>query len=241
MAPKRDAAPLCSRKIRMTGEDAAGFARSYRRVGAVSRRAALVLAVCCSGVAGCGGHSGTSAAERSSGSGHTGRLAPTATARSQAVAPRVCERAASAAGSRLRVAVRMQVADADPAYLECLLDARAIHVDVVAQAIAQALGDYDTTLIHQVQTYVEPPPPSGVRNRAQLPDPIPGIGTKAAWIPGQQKLLATNGTPNGGGNFLSVTVTSRSTSSRANLALARVIAKATLAVAPQGPTLPSEH
>jgi hypothetical protein len=135
----------------------------------------------------------------------------------------------------------MEIADADPAYLECLLDARGIHVDVVAQAIAQALGDYDTMLIHQVQTYVEPPGPGGVRNHAQLPHPIPGVGTKAAWIPDQQKLLATNGTPNGGGNFLSVTVASRSTSGLANLALARVIAKATLAVAPQGPALPSEH
>jgi len=137
--------------------------------------------------------------------------------------------------------VRIKIADTDPAYLECLLDTREIQVDIVAQAIAQALGDYDTTLIHQVQTYVEPPPPSGVRNRAQLPHPIPRIGTKAAWIPDQQKLLATNGTANGGGNFLSVTVASRSTSGTANLALARAIAKATLAVAPQGPALASEH
>jgi hypothetical protein len=135
----------------------------------------------------------------------------------------------------------MQVADADPAYLECLLDARGMHVDIVAQAVAQALGDYDTTLIHQVQTYVEPPPPSGVRNTAQLPRPLSGIGTKAAWISDQQRLLATNGTPNGGGNFLSVTVDTRSASGRANLALARAIATATLAVAPQGPTLRSEH
>jgi hypothetical protein len=135
----------------------------------------------------------------------------------------------------------MEIADADPAYLECLLDARGIHVDIVAQGIAQALGDYDTTLIHQVQTYVEPPPPSGVRNHAQLPHPIPGVGTKAAWIPDQQRLLATNGTPNGGGNFLSVTVATRSISDVANLAVARVIARATLAVAPQGPSLRSEH
>lgn len=224
----------------MTGEWAAGFARNYRRVGAGSSRAALVLALCCSGIAGCG-HSGTSAAGQRSGSSHTAHPAPTATTPSRAAAQRVCQRAASAADSQLRVAVRIEVADADPAYLECLLDAPEIHVDIVAQAIAQALGDYDTTLIHQVQTYVEPPPPSGVRNRAQLPHPIPGIGTKAAWIPDQQKLLATNGTPNGGGNFLSVAVTSRSTSSSAQLALARVIAKATLAVAPQGPALPSEH
>jgi hypothetical protein len=200
----------------------------------------FVLVLSCSWVAGCGGHSSSGVADRGTGSGHAAR--PAATARSAALlAPRVCEHAARAARAQLRVAVRTQIADADPAYLECLLNARRIHVDVVAQAVAQALGDYDTTLIHQVQTYVEPPPPSGVRNRAQLPYPIPGVGTHAAWIPDQQRLLTTNGTPSGGGNFLSVTVASPSSSGPANLALARAIAKATLAVAPQGPTLRSEH
>jgi hypothetical protein len=200
----------------------------------------FVLVLSCSWVAGCGGQSSSGVADRATGSGHAAR--PAATARPAALlAPRVCEHAARAARAQLRVAVRTQIADADPAYLECLLNARRIHVDVVAQAVAQALGDYDTTLIHQVQTYVEPPPPSGVRNRAQLPYPIPGVGTHAAWIPDQQRLLTTNGTPSGGGNFLSVTVASPSSSGPANLALARAIAKATLAVAPQGPTLRSEH
>jgi hypothetical protein len=228
-------------KIRLTGEKAAGSAASYSRVGAGSWSAILVLVLTCAGVAACGGHSGRGLAAQGSSSSRETHAATTAAARSAALASRVCEHAARAAGTQLRVAVRMQIADADPAYLECLLDARGVRVDVVAQAIAQALGDYDTTLIHQVQTYVEPPPPSGVRNRAQLPDPIRGVGVKAAWIPNQQRLLATNGTPNGGGNFLSVTVASRATSGPANLALARAIAKATLAVAPQGPTLPSEH
>lgn len=135
----------------------------------------------------------------------------------------------------------MRIADADPAYLECVLDGRGVHVEVVAQAIAQALGDYDTTLIHQVQTYVYPPPANGVRDRSQLPHPIPGIGTKAAWIPGQSRLLATNATPERNGNFLSVTVTGRSASGREGLALARAIAAATLAVAPRGPNLRSDH
>jgi hypothetical protein len=113
-------------------------------------------------------------------------------------------------------------------------------MDVVAQAVAQALGDYDTTLIHQVQTYVYPPPANGVRDRSQLPHPIPGIGTKAAWIPGQQKLFAVNGTRLRGGNFMWVAVTG-GRSQAARLALARVIAVATLAVAPRGPNLVSEH
>ena len=135
----------------------------------------------------------------------------------------------------------MRVADPDPAYLECIVDAQGVHVDVVAQAIAQALGDYDTTLVHQVQTYVYPPPANGVRDRSQLPHPLSGIGTKAAWVPGQQRLLATNGTPERGGNFLWVTVTGRSTSGPSGLALARAVATATLALAPRGPDLRSDH
>lgn len=111
-------------------------------------------------------------------------------------------------------------------------------MDVVAQAIAQALGDYDTTLIHVVQAFVYP---NGNQGRNQLPYPISGIGTKAAWIPGQDKLLATNGEPDRGGNFLSITLTGRPPSGPASLALARAIAIATLAVAPRGPNLRSEH
>jgi hypothetical protein len=148
--------------------------------------------------------------------------------------------AASAARTRLHAAVKVQIADADPAYLECILDGRGVHLDVVAQAVAQALGDYDTFLIHQVQTYVYPPPANGVRDRSQLPVPIPGIGTKAAWIPGQDRLLATNGTHLRGGNFLWVIVTGR-LSERAKLALARAVVVATLPVAPRGPDLLSEH
>jgi hypothetical protein len=233
---------MLSGKIGMSRENAALATRSYCRVATVSRRAMLVLALSCASIAGCGGQSGGGVAtHQGTNSGQTARAAAAAKESPRLLAQRVCERAARAAGAQLRVAVRTKVADTDPAYLECLLDARGIHVDVVAQAVAQALGDYDTTLIHQVQTYVEPPPANGVRNGAQLPHPIPGIGTKAAWIADQQRLLATNGTPNGGGNFLSVTVASHSTAGVANLTLARTIARATLAVAPQGPTLRSEH
>ena len=206
----------------------------------VSQCAALVLG--CLLVAACGGGSvASSSGDKAERPGSLARTSSRTATHSPALAPRVCGRAASAARSWLRDAVAVRIADADPAYMECILDGRGIHVDVVAQAIAQALGDYDTTLVHQVQTYVEPPPANGIRDRSQLPQPIPGIGTKAAWIPGQQRLLATNGGPVRGGNFLSVTVTGRSPSGRARLALARAIAVATLAVAPRGPNLPSEH
>jgi hypothetical protein len=208
--------------------------------GRVSACAALALS--CLWLVGCGGGSVASdSTDQAQGSGTPTRTSSTAALRAQALAPRVCGRAADAAGARLGVAVAMRITDADPAYLECILEGRGIHVDVVAQAIAQALGDYDTMLVHQVQTYVYPPPANGVRDRSQLPYPISGIGTKAAWIPGQHRLLATNGTPERGGNFLWVIVTGRLTSERARLALARAIAAATLAVAPRGPNLRSEH
>ena len=199
----------------------------------------VALALSCLVIAACGGRA------VDSGSGDHARLsgsvarAPSTTARSSpGLAPRVCRRAASAATARLHFAVATRIADPDPAYLECILDGRGVQVDVVAQAIAQARGDYDTTLIHVVQAYIYP---NGNQGRDQLPYPIVGIGTKAAWIPGQQKLFATNGTPDLGGNFLTITVTGRLLSDSAGLALARAIAVATLAVAPRGPNLRSEH
>jgi hypothetical protein len=192
-------------------------------------------------IAACGGRSVDGGSGNAQRSGSVATASPETASRAPALAPRVCARAASAASARLRVTVAMQIADADPAYLECTLEGGGVKIDVVAQAIAQALGDYDTTLIHQVQTYVYPPPANGIRDRSQLPHPIPGIGTKAAWIPGQQRLLATNGTPTRGGNFLSVTVTGRPPPDSTRLALARAIAAPTLAVAPRGPNLRSEH
>ena len=218
-----------------------GVRKETPRGGRLNRYA--VLALSCLLVAACGGRSGESgSSDHAPRSGGVARTSSTSNALpSPALAQRVCGRAAGAARARLHGAVTMQIADADPAYLDCILNGRGVHVEVVAQAIAQALGDYDTTLIHQVQTYVYPPPANGVRDRSQLPHPISGIGTKAAWIPGQNRLLATNATPERNGNFLSVTVTGRSASGRSGLALARAIAAATLAVAPRGPNLRSDH
>jgi hypothetical protein len=207
--------------------------------GRVQKWGALALG--CLLLGACGSAGKVAPGGRPSESGTGARTSSTTAAHSASLAARVCGRAAAAARARLRIAVSTRIADDDPAYLECVLDAPGIHVDVAAQAVAQALGDYDTTLIHQVQTYVYPPPANGVRDRSQLPHPIPGIGTKAAWIPGQQRFLATNGTHTRGGNFLSVTVTGRRGSRPAKLALARAIAAATLPVAPRGPNLISEH
>jgi hypothetical protein len=204
--------------------------------------ACAALALSCLLIAGCGARSvASSSGEGAQGSGSVARASSKAASHPPALAPRVCGVAAAAASARLRVRVRMRIADSDPAYLECILDGRGVHVEVDAQAVAQALGDYDTTLIHQVQTYVYPPPANGIRDRSQLPHPIRGIGTKAAWIPGQQRLLATNGTRLRGGDFLAVIVTGRSPSGTTRLALARAITAATLPVAPRGPDLRSDH
>jgi len=239
-AMRTDVRPIDSRDPHEPCEGR-GVHQETRLAGRVYECAALALS--CLLLVGCGGRSVDSGSgDQARGSRSVARSSSTTTApHSPALASRVCGRAAGAARERLGVDVAIRIADADPTYLECILDARGVHVDVVAQAIAQALGDYDTTLIHQVQTYVYPPPANGVRDRGQLPHPISGIGTKAAWIPGQYRLLATNGTAERGGNFLAVIVTGRSTSGRASLALARVIAAATLAVAPRGPNLRSEH
>lgn len=200
----------------------------------------VLVALVCLLVVGCGGRSvagGSGEHARRSSSVVRASSATTAAA----LAAHVCQRAADAASARLRGAVAMRVTDADPAYLECILDGRGFHVDVIGQAIAQALGDYDTTLIHLVQTYIYPGPPDGKGDRGQLPHPIAGIGVKAAWIPGPSQLLATNGTAMRGGNFLSVTVTGSRTSGPARFALARAVAAATLPAEPRGPNLRSDH
>lgn len=200
------------------------------------------LAMCCLLLAGCGASSsGSGSASQTHGASSVAHTSSTTAPNPQAVAARVCGRAAAAASARLRFAVSMQITDNDPAYLECNLDGRGVHMDLVAQAVAQALGDYDTYLIHQVQTYVYPPPANGVRDRSQLPQPIQGIGTKAAWIPGQQRFLATNGTSTIGGNFMWVLVTGRAPRGTTREALGRAIVVATLPIAPRGPNLPSEH
>jgi hypothetical protein len=72
------------------------------------------------------------------GSTSVARTTSTTASNARVLAARVCGRAAGAASARLRTAIAMRITDADPAYLECILDARGVEVDVVAQAVAQA-------------------------------------------------------------------------------------------------------
>lgn len=180
---------------------------------------AIVLAAAlCVATAGCGG------------SARPASSAAAARARPAQVAEHVCSRLRRPAAA-LVGRVDMRVVDPDPTNLECLLSGQGIRVDVVAQATAQAWTEYDTTVVHQVQAYGS----GSVHAPSQLPTIVRGLGGNAVWIPALHELVATNGTPSVGGTYLTVKVTRTTARGPASLALARAIARATLASAPRGP------
>jgi hypothetical protein len=172
----------------------------------------LLAIVGCFILAGCGG-SGHSSSGHSSGS----------------LAQRVCGNARQAAGAFAPGhEVGLRIANSDPSYLECLISARRIKLDVVAQASAQAWTEYDTTVVHQAQAFG----PGSVSQKAALPQHVQGMSGNAAWLPQQRELVTTNGTQSTGGSYVTVTVTRGPNS----LPLVRAVAIATLAVAPRGPS-----
>jgi hypothetical protein len=161
----------------------------------------------------------------------------TSASRPPVSAAQLCRLAAQAAGQQLRAPVSRRLTSSDAADTECLLSGAGIHLDLVAQAVPQAQGDYDTAIVHYVQVYSEP---GGIRDRSQLPHNISGLGTEAAWVPGPHRLLATNGSRERGGNFLSVTVTPLTEPQALSLAVAQAVAEATLPLAPRGPDVRSD-
>lgn len=178
----------------------------------------LTSALCCAAAGGCGG-----SAPRAS-------TAPTA--RAEPVAQRVCADVRGAAAPLLGAKVHMRIADSDPANLECLLDGRGIHVDVVAQASPRAWTQYDTATVHLVQAFGS----GSVHTPSELPHPVPGLGGNSTWIPAQHELLATNGTQSAGGSYVTVTITRASARGPASVSLAGIVARATLDSAPRGPS-----
>jgi hypothetical protein len=142
----------------------------------------------------------------------------------------VCGAAARAAGARLHAAAQVKLQSSDPGYLECRVSARGIALDVVAQAIPEARSYFDTEIVHLVQTYAEP---GGTRDRTQLPKDLHGLGSEAAWVPGQRRLLATNATLYRGGSVVEITATGGN--AHTLMPVARDVAAATLATAPRGP------
>lgn len=142
-------------------------------------------------------------------------------------ADRVCGRARAAAAVLVRD-VEVRTAESSSGGLECVLRGEGTRVEVVVQTSAQAWTEYDTAVVHQVQAFGSGP----VHVRAQLPQPVFGVGGAASWIPAQRELLATNASrPGASGSYLEVTVT-RSTA-HAPRTLARAVARSVLAVAPR--------
>jgi len=125
----------------------------------------------------------------------------------------------------------VRIADADPVNIECLIDARGIELDTVAQATSQAWTEFDTATVHQVQAFGVGP----VHVPSQLPQPVPGMSGNVAWIPAKNELLATNGTQSTGGTYVTITVTRRSPGGPSSIAVARAVTLALLASAPRGP------
>ncbi len=154
---------------------------------------------------------------------------PAATAEHVSPAHRVCDSARRAAASTLRARVDLRIKHSNPIDIECLLSARRIRLDVVAQALPRAWDFYDTAVVHQAQAFG----PGGVPNRAAMPQYVRGMAGNAAWIPTQNMLIATNGTQSAGGSYLTVTVT-RASQRAEKIPVARAVAVAALAIAPRG-------
>ena len=183
-------------------------------------RAAAVL-LCCATAAGCGGAT----------SGSKGSSPTTPTSRPPAVAARVCQSAGQAARPLLGDGIHVRIADADPVNIECLIDARGIELDTVAQATSRAWTEFDTATVHQVQAFGS----GSVHVPSELPHPVPGLSGNVAWIPAKNELLATNGTQSRGGTYVTVTVTRRSPGGPSSIAVARAVTLALLTSAPRGP------
>lgn len=108
-----------------------------------------------------------------------------------------------------------------------------MRIHVIAEQSPQAYTEYNTTLSHQQQVYGPAAP--GVHNPAEIPQDVSEGTMLAGWIPAQNELFGTNGSPTRGGSYVTVTVTGPDKGDAERRKLARAVALATLAVAPRGP------
>ncbi len=144
------------------------------------------------------------------------------------VAERVCGGARSAASARLGYPVSAQIANRDPANLECALTGRRVGVRIVSQASPGAYMAFDIVTSHQSQVFGP-----GIHEPGQIPRAISVPGAVVAvWIPAQREVVATSGSPSHGGAYVTVTVTGRAARGAVALALARTVARATFAAHP---------
>jgi hypothetical protein len=179
------------------------------------------MLLCCALAAGCGG--GSSGASSASHSGAT----------PVSVAARVCGQARSAAATALAAPVTARIADRDPTNVECLLRGAGLRIDLVAEQSPQAYTEYNTTQAHQQQVYGPAAP--GVHDPGEIPQDVSEGPMLAGWIPAENELFGTNGSPTSGGSYVTVTVTRGDKGDAERRKLARAVALATFAVAPRGP------
>jgi hypothetical protein len=144
----------------------------------------------------------------------------------------VCSQAATAAGTVLGRGVSVRITDRDPTNIKCLLRHSGVRAEIVAQATAQAWVVYDTATVHLEQAFGA----GSVHEPGYMPRTLKIPGALASWVPAQQEVVATNGTPSTGGSFLTVSVTREPKHWNLGLRLTAAVAKAALAVAPRGPT-----
>ena len=169
--------------------------------------AGLALAMACIGLAACGGAAGPKLP----------------------IATRVCRDDLHAV-RRMVGAASLQIANRDPANIECVVSSGGLRLHVVAQANAQAWTEFDTLVVHQAQGFE-----GSTANSASMPQDLAGLGYNAAWIPADSKLLATNGSQSQGGSFVTVAAAGSPPPGTSKLRLAQAVATATLASAPRGP------
>jgi hypothetical protein len=141
---------------------------------------------------------------------------------------RVCSRAERAVRAGLGPVV-LQIADSDPANIECVLRGQGIRVDAVAQAATQAWTEYDTTVVHQVQAWA-----GDAHAKGEIPQEVSIRGAQASWIPAESELVATNGTESTAGSYVTVTVTGHQVAGVPKASLAQTVGAAVLTVAPRG-------
>jgi hypothetical protein len=180
-----------------------------------------MLPLCCALAAGCGG----------GGSGTSSSSAPRA--KPVSVAARVCGKAHGAAATALAAPVTVRIADRDPTNVECVLHGGGLRIELVAEQSPQAYTQFNTTQAHQQQVYGPAAP--GVHSPGEIPQDASEGQMVAGWIPAENQLFATNGSPTTGGSYMTVTVTRGAKGDAERRKLAQAVALATFAVAPRGP------
>lgn len=133
----------------------------------------------------------------------------------------------------LGASVTVRIVDRDPTNVECVLRGGGLRIDLVAQQSPQAYTQFNTTDSHQEQVYGPAAP--GVHRPGEIPRDASEGPMIAGWIPAENQLFATNGSPTTGGSYMTVTVTRGAKGDAERRKLARAVALATLAVAPRGP------